>query len=55
MKSAIQVPESYQSLQQRVNQQTEIIAALGEKMAQVRSLAAIGEARLNKWQTRTFR
>lgn len=46
--------ESYQSLQQRSEEQAKAIASLREQIAQLRPLATIGEARLNKWRSRTF-
>ncbi|MBE9126416.1 phycobilisome rod-core linker polypeptide [Coleofasciculus sp. LEGE 07092] len=45
---------SYIEWQQLAQKQTETIAALQQQIAQARSLAAIGEARLNKWRSRTF-
>ncbi|MGH2414899.1 MAG: phycobilisome rod-core linker polypeptide [Microcystaceae cyanobacterium] len=47
-------PSDYQSLQQRVEEQKQAIAALQSKIAESRSFASIGEARLNKWRGRTF-
>jgi len=46
--------ESYQSLQQQVEEQEKAIATLQQQIAQLRSLATIGEARLNKWRSRNF-
>jgi phycoerythrin-associated linker protein len=43
-----------QSLQTRVESQKTEIANLEQKIAEVRSLATIGEARLNKWRNRCF-
>ena len=42
------------SLQQILEQQTAQIAALQEQVADARRFATIGEARLNKWRSRTF-
>lgn len=41
-------------MQQKVDTQAALIAELRQQIAEARSLAAIGEARLNKWQRRTF-
>lgn len=46
--------ESYQDLQQRSEEQEKAIASLQQQLSQLRSLATIGEARLNKWRNRTF-
>lgn len=46
--------ESYQALQQRYTAAEEAIASLRQVIADQQRLAAIGEARLNKWRTRTF-
>ncbi|HBB34862.1 MAG TPA: photosystem I reaction center subunit XII [Cyanobacteria bacterium UBA8803] len=46
--------DSYIVLQQQVKQQTEAIATLQDQIAQLRPLAAIGDAKLNKWRSRTF-
>jgi len=43
-----------QSLEQRVQEQTQEIANLEAKIADSRRLAAFGEAKLNKWQRRSF-
>ena len=47
-------PGSYEALQQRSQDQQEKIASLQQQIAQSRSLASIGEARLNKWRSRVF-
>ncbi|NER28688.1 MAG: hypothetical protein F6J89_13900 [Symploca sp. SIO1C4] len=49
-----QPPESYEALQQQYEQQEEEITSLREKIADLQRSAAIGEARLNKWRSRTF-
>ncbi|MGK7916220.1 MAG: phycobilisome rod-core linker polypeptide [Prochloraceae cyanobacterium] len=46
--------DTYQDLQRRSEQQKQDITALREKIADLRRFATIGEARLNKWRTRTF-
>ncbi len=43
-----------QSLQVKVEAQQQTIANLEQRIAELRSLAAIGEARLNKWRSRVF-
>ncbi len=47
-------PGSYEELQQRSQAQQEKISSLKQQIAQSRSLATIGEARLNKWRGRIF-
>ena len=47
-------PGSYEYLQQRSQAQQEKISSLKQQIAQSRSLATIGEARLNKWRSRIF-
>ncbi|GAB4194566.1 MAG: hypothetical protein Fur006_40450 [Coleofasciculaceae cyanobacterium] len=47
-------PESFDALQRQVEQQDKAIAALRQQIAELRSLAAIGEAQLNKWRSRSF-
>lgn len=47
-------PDSYDALQRRVEEQEKAIATLREQIAQLRSVASIGEAQLNKWRSRTF-
>jgi phycoerythrin-associated linker protein len=42
------------ALQQTIADQQALIASLQAEIAEARSLAAIGEARLNKWRQRTF-
>ncbi len=54
MPGTVEEAESYQALQRLSQEQEEAIAALQEKIAELRSLATIGEARLNKWRRRTF-
>jgi hypothetical protein len=51
----VQASETFQSLQQRVEEQQQIITTLEAQIAQLKSLASIGEIRLNKWRNRTFR
>ncbi|MEX0271332.1 phycobilisome rod-core linker polypeptide [Leptolyngbyaceae cyanobacterium UHCC 1019] len=41
-------------LEQQIDQQKSQITSLQQQLAEARSLAAIGEARLNKWRQRTF-
>lgn len=41
-------------LQRQVSEQAALIDSLQGELAEARSLAAIGEARLNRWQQRTF-
>jgi cell division protein FtsL len=45
---------SSQSVQMQVESQKQAIANLEQRIAELRSLAAIGEARLNKWRSRVF-
>lgn len=47
-------PESYAALQQQSEEQQKAIASLQQQIAELRSVAAIGEARLNKWRNRFF-
>ncbi len=47
-------PGSYEALQQSSQEQKEKITELIQKIAQSKSLASIGEARLNKWRSRVF-
>jgi phycoerythrin-associated linker protein len=47
-------PDSFDALQRQVEQQDKAIAALRQQIAELRSLAAIGEAQLNKWRSRSF-
>ena len=47
-------PGSYEALQQQSQEQQEKIASLKQKIAQARSLANLGEARLNKWRSKVF-
>lgn len=47
-------PGSYEALQQRSQDQQEKIASLKQQIAESQSLATIGEARLNKWRSRSF-
>lgn len=49
-----QQPDTYQSLQRRVEEQTKMIASLQAKISELQCFATIGEARLNKWRNRTF-
>ena len=46
--------DSYQALQQQSEEQKAAIAALQQEIADARPLATIGEARLNKWRSRSF-
>ena len=43
---------SYESVKQQSQEQATELATLRQQIAQLRSLAAIGEVRLNKWQSR---
>ncbi|MGK7872834.1 MAG: phycobilisome rod-core linker polypeptide [Xenococcaceae cyanobacterium] len=52
--ATVEEPESYEALQKQSEKQAEEIAALREKIADLRRLSPIGEARLNKWRSRTF-
>ncbi|OLP19425.1 hypothetical protein BST81_06230 [Leptolyngbya sp. 'hensonii'] len=52
--SGIRVAPAGSTLQRQVEEQEALIASLQEQLAEARSLAAIGEARLNKWRRRTF-
>jgi phycobilisome core-membrane linker protein len=52
--SASTSPPPAQSLEQRIREQAQEIADLQAKIADSRRLAAIGEARLNKWRSRMF-
>jgi predicted RNase H-like nuclease (RuvC/YqgF family) len=45
---------SYKSLQQQLQEQAHEVASLREQLAQLRPLATIGEAQLNKWRSRNF-
>ncbi|NEP01330.1 MAG: phycobilisome Linker polypeptide [Symploca sp. SIO2E9] len=45
---------TYEALQQQYAQQEKEIADLREKIADLQRSAVIGEARLNKWRSRTF-
>lgn len=47
-------PESFDALQRQVEQQEKAIAALRQQIAELRSLATIGEAQVNKWRSRSF-
>lgn len=47
-------PESFPSLQRLCEEQEKAIANLQQKIADLRPLAAIGQARLNKWRNRNF-
>ncbi|PHJ58388.1 hypothetical protein VF14_29930 [Nostoc linckia z18] len=46
--------DKYTSLQQQADAQAKQITALQEEIADARRLAAVGEARLNKWRSRVF-
>ncbi|MDZ8185010.1 MAG: phycobilisome rod-core linker polypeptide [Nostoc sp. ChiSLP02] len=46
--------QQYTSLQQQADANAQQIAALQEQIADARRLAAVGEARLNKWRSRVF-
>ena len=50
----IEKSDSYEALQQQFDAQKEEIASLQAKISNLRSVAAIGEARLNKWRSRSF-
>lgn len=54
MAQTAQPPETYEALQQESEQQAQEIASLREKIADLQRSAVIGEARLNKWRSRTF-
>ncbi len=54
MPGTIEEAESYQALQRLSQEQEEAISALREQIAESRRFATIGEARLNKWRSRTF-
>lgn len=45
---------SYSELERRSREQAKAIAALEQNIAELRPLAAIAEAKLNKWRSRTF-
>ena len=45
---------SNESLKQQFQEQATELATLRQQIAQLRSLAAVGETRLNKWQSRNF-
>lgn len=47
--------QDYAALEQRSAEQAEQIAQLQQQVAQARSLAAIGEAKLNRWRQKVFR
>lgn len=49
-----QTADSYRALQQQSEAQTAAIASLQQAIADAQRLATIGEARLNKWRSRTF-
>jgi len=44
----------YEALEQQLEEQEQEIAALREKIADLRPVASIGELRLNKWRSRVF-
>jgi phycobilisome core-membrane linker protein len=53
--TGISQPQGYgMTLQQKLEQQAGLIANLRQQITEARSLAAIGEARLNRWRQRTF-
>ncbi len=54
MPGTVEEAESYQALQRLSQEQEEAISALREQIAESRRFATIGEARLNKWRSRTF-
>lgn len=43
---------TYESMKQKFQEQTQELDTLRQQLAQLRSLGAIGEAHLNKWQSR---
>ena len=50
----VETPEPSDPLQKQVEEQASLIAELEAKIADSRRFAAIGEARLNKWRSRSF-
>lgn len=52
--SHIRQPEGFDALQRQVEEQDKAIAALHQQIAELRSIATIGEAQLNKWRSRSF-
>ena len=49
-----ETPEPSDPLQKQIEEQASLIAELEAKIADSRRFAAIGEARLNKWRSRSF-
>ncbi|CBN55565.1 hypothetical protein OSCI_2110001 [Kamptonema sp. PCC 6506] len=45
---------TYQALQRQSQEQVNTIKTLQEQLAQLQTVAGIGEAKLNKWRNRTF-
>ena len=45
---------SYEALHRQSQEQAETIKTLQEQITQMRTMAGIGEAKLNKWRNRTF-
>lgn len=49
-----EVADSYEALQRQSKEQAEAIAALEGEILEAQRFATIGEAKLNKWRSRTF-
>ncbi|NES82099.1 MAG: phycobilisome Linker polypeptide [Moorea sp. SIO2B7] len=54
MTSTVEPADNYEALLRQSQEQEKAIAALEEKIADVRRIATIGELRLNKWRNRSF-